>query len=169
MKNSIHNIPEVIKLIIIYSLINIGIIYYIFTYLKNDINVFIFISSIILLFYFVFIILPVIILYNNYTSKTKNIFLVLKDDSLIINDKTIYINDIKNITINGTYQHFKGLGSGGVSTLPYNDSFFFLQIYVDNQVYYISSLLSYDLDIILMKKYPNINYDKKINSFPLIK
>ena len=88
---------------------------------------------------------------------------------MIINDKTIYINDIKNITINGTYQHFKGLGSGGVSTLPYNDSFFFLQIYVDNQVYYISSLLSYDLDIILMKKYPNINYDKKINSFPLIK
>lgn len=167
-KNSIKNIPEVIKLIIIYSIINLGILYYIYSYLKNDFETFIFIGSLILLFYFGTIILPVIILFNNYNSKTKNISLELNEEYLRINNNSILVKDIKKIVINGTNQHFKGLGSGGISTLPYNDSFYFLEVFVGDKIYYLTSLLSYDIDLILINKYPSINFIKKINSFPII-
>jgi len=165
-KNSIFNLPEVIKLLIIYLLINIGIICYAYPYLEDDVQTFYICSLFLLSFFILAFIGPVLVLYNNYENKTSNITLILEEVSIVLNDKIILVKDIDNITVYGTHQHFN---YGGVSTLPYNDSFYYMVIETNKEKYYLTSLLSYNLDSILKEKYSNLKFNQQIKSFPLIK
>lgn len=167
-KNSILNLPEVIKLLIIYLIIIVIILSYIYFALEDDIEVFLIICLLLSSFYLLAFVIPVLSLYFNYLEKTKNIILILENESIRINDKIIPIIEVININIIGTHQHFN-LGHGGVSTLPYNDSFYYLKVKTNKNEYYLTSLLSYKLDSILIEKYPNIKFVQNINSFPLIK
>lgn len=75
--------------------------------------------------------------------------------------------DIKEICINATYQHYSGVK--GATALAYNDYFYYIEIITNNNyIYYLTSLLGYNLDTELKKSYPNLIYKDKIKAFPYI-
>ncbi len=167
-RNSIVNLPEVIRLLIIYFVINSTLLYIVNINLEDDKETIFFIGYLLLSFYLLIFLLPVLILFFDYTQKTKNITLTLNKENIIINDKVILITEIKTVKIFATHQHFN-LKYGGVTTLPYNDSFYYMQLETAKDNYYLTSLLSYNLDKIFLEKYPEVIYLQVIKSFPLIK
>lgn len=92
---------------------------------------------------------------------------ILEKDKLIYNKENIYLKDIEKFKIFATYQHFSGIN--GSTSLPYNDYFYYIELIKKNgDKKILTSLLGYDLDKDLQKKYPNIVYENIIKGFPKI-
>ena len=58
----------------------------------------------ILVYYIIFNLLPVLILHNNHEKHNRNKNLKFSENYLIFGNKKIWDNDIENINVYGTYQ-----------------------------------------------------------------
>ena len=164
-KNIFYAIDEMMIYVVLSVLAIIALYAYIF---KEDPSVFFFITFLILAANTLIFILPVLILYQNYKKHNRNTILILKQNEMIINKETLSLKEIKMFNIHATYQHFSG--NNGVTSLPYNDYFYYIEIVLNNEKkIYATSLLGYNLDKELQKKYPSILVKNVITSYPLIK
>lgn len=93
--------------------------------------------------------------------------LALKENQILINENIISLEDITKMKIFATHQHFNKYV--GATSLPYNDYFYFIELHTKkNEVKYLTSLLSYDLDIDLKNRYPDVPVINVVKAFPLI-
>lgn len=153
--------------VIIYGVISVIFISFLFNYLyEDDFETFFFLTVLILVVYFGAAVLPVVMLYTNYIKFNKKTILVLEKDKILVNQKSIYLNEIKKIKIYATHQHFSG--HNGVTSLPYNDYFYYIEVITDDAKNILTSLLSYDLDKDLLKEYPSIPIQNVVRAFPII-
>lgn len=164
-KNIFHAINETMIYVVISVLAIIALYAYIF---KEDPGVFFFLTFLILAANTLIFILPVLILYQNYQNYNRNTILVVKHNVIIIDKEILSLKEIKKFNIHATHQHFSR--NNGVTSLPYNDYFYYIEIVLNNgKKRYATSLLGYNLDKELQKKYPSIPVKNVITSYPLIK
>lgn len=139
----------------------------IFFFLKVEFGLFkiIFLSTFV--FYFIGLFLPVYVLHINYL-KTKCKSLIIEKNKAIFNGYTITETDIEKIKIYASYQHFDGLV--GVSALPYNDYYYYVELHLNNgKTIELTSLLEYNLDTILKENFKDVIFIEVVTSFPMIK
>ena len=162
-KNVIYLFQEVI----LYSIFFLIADYLLYIYLLDEIRLFALLFLLILFIYLGTILLPVLFLYFNYLKFDKNKTIILKKDLILINELSIPVDSIERIIITATYQHFDE--NAGVTTLPYNDYFYYVQIYIKNkEVFLITSLLDYNIDKELKNQYSQLTFINRIKSYPLV-
>lgn len=164
-----NNIIYLMQDVIIYTVIIIAFECFLYYYLSgSDKELFFFLSFLILLVYLGAILLPALILYSNYRKYNKNTVLTIEKENIKINGINIEISAIKEIVITATYQHFSE--HKGATSLPYNDYFYYIDICLkENENFYLTSLLGYELDKELKKQFPILHFRNQIKSFPKIK
>jgi len=138
----------------------------IFLFLKVEFGLFkiLFLST--LVFYFIGLFLPVYILHKNYL-KTKYKLLRIQENRADINECIITGTDIEKIKIYASYQHFDGLV--GVSALPYNDYYYYVELHLnEGKIITLTSLLDYKLDKILKENFKDVIFIEVVTSFPMI-
>lgn len=161
LKISIRTQLYVLRELIVISIIYFGIMS--FLYLYNDFGLFkiIFLSTFV--FYLIVFLLPVVILHINYL---KNQYKTVKIDEkkLIINDTIYQENDIYKIIIYATAQHFNN--SIGVTALPYNDYYYYVEVYLKSgESINLSSLIEYKIDKLIKENFKAIEIVEKPSSF----
>ena len=135
-------------------------------YLRNEEIEFLrFIILIISLFFFVIHVLPVLIIYLNYDQHNSGLIVILTKEGFKANSEFIAKENIKEITIIGTHQHFHK----GRSFIGYEEGFFYMEIMlVDNRKYFLTSLLGPEIDLDFIQEFSEINIKKQIKAFPRI-
>lgn len=104
--------------------------------------------------YLIFDVLPVLILNINYLKYAKNIAVVLKENTMIINDKAYTSDEIDQIEIYATIQHVKK--TAGAYTLSHNEYYYYIAIDLkEGETIVLNSLLGQDLDEALEKAFPD--------------
>ena len=153
---------EHLKHLIIITLITFTIIFtFLFYY---DIP---FIALLILIYYLVFNLFPVLILHNNYEKHNKNKPLIFSESYLLFENKKFMYDDIININIYGTHQ---SINKNSVGILPYQSEYLYIEILNNkNEKLILTSLYSTELEKIINKKISSKNINWIIVSFPKIK
>lgn len=135
-----------------------------FLYIKVEFDLFktLFLSTFFL--YILAFFLPVVILHFNYLSHSKYENIAIEENKLRIN-KDLFINsDIDQINIFATNQHFND--SVGVSALPYNDYYYYIEICLKTgDRIILTSLLDYKMDLIIKENFKSINIVEKNSTF----
>lgn len=162
------NIVYLFKDLIIYSVIIFCWILFLYYYIGDDWNFFIYLILFTIAPYLCIMLIPVLYIYENYEYYNKKLILKLNEDNIQYNDDIIFLSDIKKIIIYATYQYFNGK-EGGVTSLPYNPYFYHIEITTRNKKYYLTSLLGFSIAEDLQEFYPHLEYEKIIKSYPLIK
>ena len=151
------------------ELVIISIVYFgfmIFIYVKVEFELFkiLFLSTLVL--YFVVFFTPVVLLHTNYLKSKLN-SIKIEQNKLEIDGNQIVSNDIEKIKIVATYQHFDKMV--GASALPYNDYYYYVEIYLNNgQSLKLTSLLDYKIDEILKKFLSDVKFTNVISSYSYI-
>jgi len=134
-----------------------------FLYVKTEFDLFkiLFLSTFV--FYFLVLLLPVLILHVNYLcNQHKNI--KIEYDMLIVDDRIYSGSDIDRINVFASYQHFND--SVGVTALPYNDYYYYLEICLkDGKQINLSSLIDYKIDEIIKKNLQSVNVVEQPSTF----
>ena len=126
-----------------------------------------YLTLILLGFYIIFYLTPVMILHSNYEKYNKNKNLILQNEQLQLGNEIIEYKEIEKITAIGTYQ---SINKESLSKLPYQCAYFYIELTLKNQnKIYLTNLYSKDLIEIISSKIPNKTIEKKLTSFPLIK
>jgi len=134
---------------------------------EEDPELFLFITLLLFITNVAVNILPVLLLYFNYEKVNDGVTLTLEKERILVNDKSILLDEIKNIKIYATHQHFSG--NNGVTSLPYNDYFYYMVVVTNKEEkIHLTSLLGYNLDKDIKKIYPNIRIENVIKSYPII-
>lgn len=154
-KTQFHALKEVI----IISLVYMGFVYFLYINVELALFNILFLST--FGYYFIFLLLPVIILHFNYLdTKVKEV--TIEENRLVINDQFYTQKDIAQITEFATYQHFNG--HIGATAQPFSDYYFYVEITLkDGKKLNLSSLLGYEIDKALAENFKGINFNK-INS-----
>lgn len=135
--------------------------------MKEDVELFILLSSLSIICYCILFVLPVFILQENYLKYNKEIELILLNDHIEINKEVIKIEFIKEVNIYATHQYFSGYV--GATALIYNEYFYYMEIITyENRRYILTSLLGIELDEVIRKTYPELTFNEKVHWFPLI-
>ncbi len=151
-----------LKDLIIISLVYFGLILYF--YLKVEFNLFkiLFLSTFFL--YLLIFFLPVIILHINHLNNNKYQCVIIEKNKLVLDDISYNIDKIDQINIFATYQHFNN--SVGVSALPYNDYYYYLEICLKGgEKIILSSLLNYKIDKNFKENFEFIKIIEKPSTF----
>ena len=133
-----------------------------FLYIKVEFELFriLFLSTFLL--YLLIFLLPVIILHINYLNNNKYQNVIVEKNKLILNN--ILYNEIEQINIFATHQHFND--SVGVSALPYNDYYYYLEICLKGgEKIILSSLFDYKIDEIFKKNFESVKIIENPSSF----
>jgi len=148
--------------LVISTLIFIGSAIFILFYLDAESIFYILIG-----FYFFLYFLPVIVLHSNYKKYNKNKILILEKNSIVFDNKIIELDKIIKSNVYGTYQSLNNQSSG---KLPYQTAYFYIEIVdSENQIMYLTNLLSKDLIRLIQENYPSLELKKIINTYPKIK
>ncbi|WP_370901305.1 hypothetical protein [Chryseobacterium gossypii] len=161
IKSQLHALRE----LLIISMVYLGGMY--FLYIKTEFDLFkiLFLSTFI--FYFLVLFLPVIILHINYLNNNVYKNIVIEQNKLIIDNLVYKEDNIDKINIYATRQHFSD--SVGVSALPYNDYYYYLEVCLkDGRQINLSSLLDYKIDKIFKENFKSINIIEKPSPFALL-
>ena len=125
------------------------------------------IASLILIYYLVFNLFPVLILHNNYEKHNRNKSLIFSENYLLFGNKQVIYEDILCINIYGTYQ---SINKNSAGILPYQSEYFYIEILNNkNEKLFLTSLYSTELENIFNKKLSPKNINRIIVSFPKIK
>lgn len=153
------------------DLLNYAALYILFLlilvfYLRNnEIEFLRFIILIISSFFFAIHVLPVLIIYLNYDQYNSGLVVKLTKEGFKANSEFIAKENVKEITIIGTHQHFHK----GRSFIGYEEGFFHMEIMlVDNRKYFLTSLLGPEIDLDFIQEFSEINFKKQIKAFPRI-
>jgi len=151
-----------LKELIVISLVYFGFIFFLFVKVEFNLFKILFLSTLFL--YLLVFFLPVIILHINYLEKNKYKCLLIDKNKLILGDVPYSIDNIEEINIFATYQHFND--SVGVSALPYNDYYYYLEICLnDGGKIFVSSLFHYKIDKIFKDNFSSIRINEKPSTF----
>lgn len=161
------NVVYLFRDIIWNSAIFIFIIVLMYYNFSNDMEFFMLISLLFILYFLCANFLPVIYLYEQYMSYNKGKELILFEDKIKYEESIISISDIKKIRIIGTYQYFNGK-IGEVTSLPYNPYFYYIEILTNDNIHILTSLLGFSLGDDLRELYPNLEYENVIKWYPKI-
>lgn len=163
-----RNVLYLMQDVIIYTIIIMAFEGFLYYYLiPDDEELFLFLSGLILSCHAIVTIIPVLLLHFNYKKYNEKTTLEIDANNLIIDGKYIIVDSIQKIVINATYQHFSG--HVGVTSLAYNDYYYYIIIYLkDNENIYLTSLLGYEIDRELIKALPNAHFVNNIITFPRI-
>lgn len=149
------------------SIILVSVVYFIFIYvlyLYVEYQLFVILFQATLLFYALVFFLPVLILHINYLKKTTKGRIELKNRIITINDKIYTAQDVQCIEIYATYQHFNN--TVGATSLPYNDAYYYLIIYLnDGEQIVLSSLIDYNIDKICRANFAENEIKEKTCSY----
>lgn len=161
------NIMYLFKEVIMYAIILVLWLGFLYYYIEFDINLFVYLSLITLVVYLVMMLLPVVYLYENYDKYNNQSFtLRLEERRIVYDGKPILLSEIKKVRIIATYQYFNGR-SGGVTSLPYNPYFYYIEIITEEKKYILTSLLGFSLGDDIKEMYPSLVYEE-IRAFPRI-
>ncbi|MEN2436854.1 hypothetical protein AAH994_15680 [Weeksellaceae bacterium A-14] len=164
LKISLKSQLYALRELIIISIIYFGLIY--FLYLKAEFDLFkiLFLST--LVFYFIVFLLPVIILHMNYLNNTYR-HIKIEQNQLTINNITYARSEIDKIKIYATSQHFSD--SVGVSALPYNDYYYYVEIRLKSgKKINLSSLIDYKIDKIIRDNFKTIELINQPSPFIML-
>lgn len=151
-----------LKDLIFISVIYFGGIFFLQGILEMQLFKIIFISTFFL--YLVAFFLPVVLLHFNYLIKGECKEVIIKKNKFILGNSLYSFNEIEFINIYATYQHFNE--SVGVSTLPYNDYYFYIKIHLNgNRTIILSSLIDYKIDQIFIENFPSVKIIKKPSTY----
>ncbi|MDP2453935.1 MULTISPECIES: hypothetical protein [unclassified Kaistella] len=157
-KTEFHALQDLIIVTVIFFFLGLTVLFY------AELP---FLSLILLAFYLILYLAPVIILHSNYEKYNKNKNLTLQSDKLQFGNDVINYENIEKITVFGTYQ---SINKTSLSNLPYQCSYFYIEIEHKNMSkIYLTNLYSKDLIEIISNKIPSQIIKQKLTSFPLIK
>ena len=129
------------------------ILYYLGTQEKEFIN---FLFLIFFSYYSIVALIPVLFLFFNYEQN---------DAGNKINSEEIKAVEIQEIIIYGAHQHFHR----GYGLLPHAQDFFYMEIKLfDNRKYYITCLMSPEIDKEFKRELPYVKFIDRIKVFPKI-
>lgn len=150
--------------LIIISIAYIGLM--IFIYVNFDFELFKILFLSILCLYSIAYFMPVFVLHRNYLKSKLN-SIKIEENKIEIDGNQIVSNEIEKIKIVATYQHFDKMV--GVSALPYNDYYYYVEICLNNgQSLKLTSLLDYKIDEILKKFLSDVKFTNVISSYSYI-
>lgn len=151
-----------LKELIVISLFYFGFICFLYIKVEFDLFKIVFLST--FLIYLLLFFLPVILLHTNYLNKNKYQQVIINKNKLILDDVLYNIDEINQINVFATYQHFNS--SVGVSALPYNDYYYYLEICLkDGGKIILSSLINYKIDKIFKDNFDSIKIIEKPSTF----
>lgn len=140
------------------ELIIISIIYFIlmyFLYVNTEFDLFKILFWSTFSFYFLIVVLPVAILHINYLNNNCFKEIVIDKNRLIVDAIEYSSQDINEINIFATKQHFDD--STGAYSFAYNDYYYHIEICLkNNEKIILSSLLDYKLDKILKENFNSV-------------
>lgn len=114
--------------------------------------------------FFLFYILPVIVLYNNYLKYAKNIEVILQQNTMAINGKTYTSEDIELIEIYTTMQHAKKRAS--MHTFSHNEYFYYIAVDVkDGHTIVLNSLMGQNIDEEIKNAFPDVEIKHTFSLF----
>lgn len=123
-------------------------------FLSDDYSFSLLLFKVFLLFYIVLFLLPVLILYINYSNISIDIYDV-KSKKII------------SATLVGTYQKINN--HRGPFVLAYNMNFFYLKLTdAENKTYIVTSLEEYNLEKWFYKYFPEVKLNEELDGFPFI-
>lgn len=123
-------------------------------FLSDDYSFSLLLFKVFLLFYIVLFLLPVLILYINYSNISIDIYDV-KSKKII------------SATLVGTYQKINN--HRGPLVLAYNMNFFYLKLTdAENKTYIVTSLEEYNLEKWFYKYFPEVKLNEELDGFPFI-
>lgn len=161
------NVVYLFQDIIWYSAIFIFIIVLLYYNLGDDMELFMLVLLLFILYFLCFNFLPVIYLYEQYSFYNKGKELILYEDKIDYNGEIILLSDIEKVKIIGTYQYFNGK-KGEITSLPYNPYFYYVEISANDKRYILTSLLGFSLAEDLKEIYTNLDYENVIKWYPKI-
>lgn len=163
-----RNILYLMQDVIIYTIIVMIFEGFLFYYLfPEDLQLFLFLSLLIMCVHLSTTVIPALFLYFNYKRYNEKTILEIDTNGLTIDGRAIMVSSIQKIVINATFQHFNG--HVGVTSLAYNDYYYYITICLkDNKNIYLTSLLGYEIDKELRKVLNNVRFVNNITSFPRI-
>lgn len=162
-KNVVYLFQDIIR----YGIVLVFIICLVYYSIGDDIDLFMLVSLLFLLYFLCLNFFPVIYLYEQYMSYDKRKELVLYKDKIKCNEGTILLSDIEKVRIIGTYQYFNGK-KGEVTSLPYNPYFYYIEVLTSDKRYILTSLLGYSLADDLKEIYKNLNYENVVRWYPKV-
>lgn len=165
LKISLISQLQALKELIIISVIYCIILY--FLYIKVEFDLFKMLFLLTLCFYILIVALPVVILHINYLNNSYRKEIGINANRLVINKIEYSSEDIENINIFATKQHFND--STGAYSFAYNDYYYYMEVCLkNNEKIILSSLITYKLDKILIENLPSVKFIEKPSTFLLL-
>ena len=165
LKISLKSQLYALRDLIITSIVYFILIYFLYIHAEFDLFKILFLST--LAFYLIVFLLPVFVLHINYLSNAYRSIKV-EENKITPNENTIYRkNDIEKIRIYASSQHFSG--NVGVTALPFNDYYYYVEIELKNgEKINLSSLLDYKIDRIIKENFKDNIVIEQPSSFLML-
>lgn len=165
LKISLRNQFYALKELVIISFVYFGLMGFLYIKAEFDLFKILFISTFFL--YLIIFLLPVIILHINYLNNSKYKSVAINENKLTIDENVFIDSDIDRIIIFATNQHFNN--SVGVSALPYNDHYYYIEICLKTgDKINLTSLLDYKIDMIVKENFKSVNIVEKNSTLVLL-
>lgn len=164
LKISLKSQLYALRDLIITSIVYFMLIYFLYINTEFDLFKILFLST--FAYYLLLFLLPVTVLHINYLRNTSKDIRV-EENKLTIKENIIYRSDIEKIRIYASSQHFSG--NVGVTALPFNDYYFYLEIKLKNgEKINLSSLLDYKIDKIIKENFKNNSIVEQASPFLML-